>query len=47
MEGKIPDKEELVAKINQLEERLNDKKEQLLEKAGPGRCCSPRHRHTF
>jgi len=32
LEGKIPDKEELVAKINQLEERLNDKKEQLLEK---------------
>ena len=32
LEGKIPDKEELVAKINMLEERLNDKKEQLLEK---------------
>lgn len=32
LEGKIPDKEELVAKINLLEERLNDKKEQLLEK---------------
>lgn len=32
LEGKIPDKEELTAKINQLEERLNDKKEQLLEK---------------
>lgn len=32
LEGKIPDKEELVAKINALEERLNDKKEQLLEK---------------
>mmetsp|Transcript_45822 Transcript_45822/g.146119 ORF Transcript_45822/g.146119 Transcript_45822/m.146119 type:complete len:925 (-) Transcript_45822:53-2827(-) len=30
--GKIPDKEELNAKINQLQERLNDKKEQLLEK---------------
>lgn len=32
LEGKIPDKEELTAKIKQLEERLNDKKEQLLEK---------------
>ena len=32
LEGKIPDKEELAAKVNQLEERLNDKKEQLLEK---------------
>jgi|AntAceMinimDraft_11_1070367.scaffolds.fasta_scaffold79546_1 chromosome segregation ATPase len=32
LEGKIPDKEELVAKINMLEERLNDKKEHLLEK---------------
>jgi chromosome segregation ATPase len=32
LEGKIPSKEELVAKVTQLEERLNDKKEQLLEK---------------
>eukprot|EP00798_Chlamydomonas_sp_ICE-L_P024336 gene24336-9952_t len=32
LEGKIPDKEELVAKVQQVEERLNDKKEQLLEK---------------
>jgi len=32
LEGKIPDKEELSAKVDQLEERLNDKKEQLLEK---------------
>jgi len=32
LEGKIPDKEELGAKISHLEERLNDKKEQLLEK---------------
>ncbi|GAX79502.1 hypothetical protein CEUSTIGMA_g6943.t1 [Chlamydomonas eustigma] len=32
LEGKIPDKEELGAKIQQLEERLNDKKESLLEK---------------
>mmetsp|Transcript_40583 Transcript_40583/g.90203 ORF Transcript_40583/g.90203 Transcript_40583/m.90203 type:complete len:924 (-) Transcript_40583:938-3709(-) len=32
LEGKIPDKEELSAKIQQLEERLNDKKEALLEK---------------
>ena len=32
LEGKIPEKDELVAKVNQLEERLNDKKEQLLEK---------------
>ncbi|KAG2431406.1 hypothetical protein HXX76_009421 [Chlamydomonas incerta] len=32
LEGKIPDREELSAKIQALEERLNDKKEQLLEK---------------
>jgi len=32
LEGKIPDKEELSARIQQLEERLNDKKEALLEK---------------
>eukprot|EP00899_Mesostigma_viride_P008456 jgi/Mesvir1/17611/Mv08838-RA.1 len=32
LEGRIPDKEELEAKVLQLEERLNDKKEQLLEK---------------
>ena len=32
LEGKIPEKDELVSKVNQLEERLNDKKEQLLEK---------------
>ena len=32
LEGKIPTSEELQAKMNQLEERLNDKKEQLLEK---------------
>jgi len=32
LEGKIPTPEELQAKMNQLEERLNDKKEQLLEK---------------
>ena len=32
LEGKIPDKEELNAKLNQLEDRLNDKREQLLEK---------------
>ena len=32
LDGKIPEKAELVTKINQLEERLNDKKEQLLEK---------------
>ncbi|KAG1674725.1 hypothetical protein FOA52_013560 [Chlamydomonas sp. UWO 241] len=32
LEGKIPDKEELGAKIQQLDERLNDKKEALLEK---------------
>lgn len=32
LEGKIPDREELAAKIQALEERLNDKKEQLLEK---------------
>jgi len=32
LEGKIPDREELAAKTQHLEERLNDKKEQLLEK---------------
>eukprot|EP00873_Tetraselmis_striata_P010499 jgi/Tetstr1/430763/TSEL_020548.t1 len=32
LEGKIPTGEELQAKLSQLEERLNDKKEQLLEK---------------
>lgn len=32
LEGPIPDKEELAAKITQLQERLNDKKEQLLER---------------
>ncbi|KAL6748938.1 coiled-coil flagellar protein, move backward only 2 [Haematococcus lacustris] len=32
LEGKIPDKEELSAKLQQLEERLNDRKEALLEK---------------
>ncbi|QDZ21229.1 coiled-coil domain-containing protein [Chloropicon primus] len=32
LEGKIPDKEELNAKLKQLEDRLNDKREQLLEK---------------
>jgi len=32
LEGKIPDKEELAAKINHLEGRLSDKREQLLEK---------------
>jgi hypothetical protein len=32
LEGKIPTSEELQAKLSQLEERLNDKKEQLLEK---------------
>lgn len=32
LDGPIPDKEELEAKITQLEERLNDKKEQLLER---------------
>ena len=32
LDGKIPDKEELQAKVVQLEERLNDKREQLLEK---------------
>eukprot|EP00898_Chlorokybus_atmophyticus_P003312 jgi/Chlat1/3982/Chrsp26S04044 len=32
LEGKIPERDELLAKINSLEERLNDKKEQLLEK---------------
>jgi len=30
--GRIPDQEELTGKITQLEKRLNDKKEQLLEK---------------
>lgn len=30
--GRIPDKDELRTKMNQLEERLNDKKEQLLER---------------
>jgi len=32
LDGKIPDKEELEAKVQQLDERLNDKKEALLEK---------------
>ncbi|KAF5835566.1 coiled-coil flagellar protein, move backward only 2 [Dunaliella salina] len=32
LEGKTPDKEELVAKIQHLEQRLNDRKEALLEK---------------
>ena len=32
LDGKIPTSEELQAKMNQLDERLNDKKEQLLEK---------------
>ena len=55
LDGKIPEKAELVTKINQLEERLNDKKEQLLEKnlileevplappAGPGGGGAGRH----
>mmetsp|Transcript_22973 Transcript_22973/g.63455 ORF Transcript_22973/g.63455 Transcript_22973/m.63455 type:complete len:940 (-) Transcript_22973:763-3582(-) len=32
LEGKTPDKDELVAKIQHLEQRLNDRKEALLEK---------------
>lgn len=32
LEGKIPDKEDLMTKVAQLEERLADKQEQLLEK---------------
>ena len=32
MEGKIPDREELCAKISQLEERLHGRREALLEK---------------